>query len=144
MRRFLSILFILSNLSIVCIVAAQSDPAWCGYALIEGVPEIAAQLPLLSRLTVDPQPDSNPASLFQSRLSLDQSKALIEGCWLVMPTRDLIVNWLALAGTEEAKAGIEASLVFTLFAPDNSREASAASVRQYLREHIREWETQDE
>jgi hypothetical protein len=123
-------------------VFAQSGKSgqWCGYALIENVPQIEASLPLLSRLTMDAQPDSNPADLFQTRISLDGSKAIVEGCWLVTPTRDLIVNWLSLSGGEEQKQSVDAALVFALFAPDGSKDDSAVSVRRYLREHLKEWE----
>lgn len=118
---------------------AQSAP-WCGYALIEGVENVQSKLPLLSRLTVDATADANPADLFQTRISLDGTKAIIEGCWLVFPTRELILNWLNLSVGEDVKQSVDEGMVYSLFAPDRSREDASASVRAYLAEHRKDWE----
>lgn len=138
MRNVAAIILVL--LTVLSAQAQSKSSVWCGYALIEGVPDLETKLPLLSRLTVDEQPDSNPSDLFQVRLSLDGQSALIEGCWIVPLTRDLILNWLSLAEGDEQKQTTDETLVLTLFAPGGSREDSAASVRVFLSEHLKEWE----
>lgn len=122
---------------------AQSS-AWCGYALIEGIPQINNSVSILSLLTPDAgRNDILPDQLFQVKVSLDGSKAIIEGCWKVFPSRDVIVNLLTLTGSDE-KAAVDELVTYSLFAPEGTREDSAASVRRYLSEHINEWELQDE
>ncbi len=114
---------------------------WCGYGLIEGVPGIGDSLTVLGLLTPDENPLTNPFQLFQSRVSLDGTKAIIEGCWKIFPTRSIVVNLLALSGLDASE--VDQELTYSLFAPGASDEDSAASVRQYLSEHILDWESQE-
>jgi hypothetical protein len=122
--------------------AQSTKGQWCGYALIEGVPQIETHLPILSMLVPDEKADSDPSDLFQYRVSLDGSKAIIEGCWRTFPTRDLIINWLSINGNE--KEALDQEVTYSLFAPDGSREDSAASVRDYLSKTIKDWELPEE
>lgn len=117
---------------------------WCGYALIEGLPQLESRLPLLSLLAPDESNDRNPDELFQVKISLDGSMAIIEACWKVFPSRDVIVNLLGLGVRDDSKESIEQAITYSLFAPGESRDASAASVRAYLMENIKAWETQEE
>jgi hypothetical protein len=136
MRRIVALV-----LSLIVVFSAQAQSTkgqWCGYALIEGVEDIETQLPILSMLVPDEKSDSDPSDLFQYRISLDGTKAIIEGCWRTFPSRDLIVNWLSINGDD--KESLDQAITYSLFAPDGSREDSAASVRDYLAKTIQEWE----
>jgi hypothetical protein len=140
MRRIVALV-----LSLIMVFSAQAQSTkgqWCGYALIEGVPQIETHLPILSMLVPDEKADSDPSDLFQYRVSLDGTKAIIEGCWRTFPTRDLIINWLSINGSE--KESLDQEVTYSLFAPDGSREDSAASVRDYLSKTISEWELPEE
>lgn len=136
MRRYVLCLLILF---LRVTVHAQSS-AWCGYALIEGVPGIDRAAPILSLLTPDAgRADVLPDQLFQVKYSLDGTKAIVEACWKIFPSRDVIVNLLTLTGSE-AKEAVDQKITYSLFAPYGSREDSAASVREYLAKNITEWE----
>ncbi len=144
MKWIVSLLLFLNLLMPVAATFAQSGSKdagqWCGFALIENVPDIDSKLPLLSRLTSDEKADSDPSQLFQSRISLDGTKAIVEGCWIIFPTRDLIVNWLSLSSGDDQKQVLDDAITYSLFAPDGSHEESAASVRDYLSKNAKDWE----
>lgn len=117
---------------------ADSGSPWCGYALIEGVPGIATYLPMVSLIAPDSSSDSNPYQLFQTRISLDGTKAIIEACWKIYPTRDVILNLLSLGGIDVVL--IDPLMTYSIFAPGQTRDESAASVRSFLHDHQSEWE----
>lgn len=117
---------------------ADSGSPWCGYALIENIPAIDQYLKILSLLTPDETAATNPYELFQSRVSLDDTKAIIEGCWKIFPSREVVVNLLGLAGIEQKS--LDEVMTYSLFAPDGSYEDSAASVRAYLQQNSKDWE----
>lgn len=137
-------------LLLVALLLLRADPGairaqpgqWCGYALIEGLPDLAEQLPMLSLLAPDESPSRRPHELFQVKVSLDGTKAIIEACWKVFPSRGVILNLLSLGGRDRSQS--ETRMTYSIFAPDGSREDSAASVRHYLSEHQKDWETQEE
>lgn len=112
--------------------------AWCGYALIEGIAGIESALPIMSLLAPDESRDSKPDELFQVRVSLDGTKAIIEACWRIFPSKEVVLNLLTLGGNE--KEQMELNITYSLFAPGGKREESAASVRDYLMKNIGEWE----
>ena len=117
--------------------------AWCGYALIEGVPNIEFRLPMLSLITPDPESarsNLQPNELLQVKISLDGSKAIVEGCWKIFPTRDVMLNLLLLSANDREKESVDQAMTYTLFGIDGSREDGAAQVREYLQKNIREWE----
>lgn len=135
-KQFLALVLALSLLP--HLVFAQTSAAWCGYALIQGIPGIGSYLQILSLIAPDASGQADPDQRFQSRLSLDGNQAIVEACWKVFPTRSVIVNLLALGGLDNQIA--DGLLEYSLFAPDGSHEDSAASVRAYLALHRDEWE----
>lgn len=144
---------------------AQGQYGRCGYALIEGLPLLDNQLAVLEAIT-PPESDSiNPAQLFQHRFNLSHTAVIIEGCWNVAPTREVVISLLTLVipfdqnGMADTIAGMDFSkgqvtetdvvaayiddhLQYTIFA--GTREESAAQVRSYLSQHLTDWELPEE
>jgi hypothetical protein len=145
---------------------------WCGYALIENLPVLENQLQVIAAITPRKnEVSSKPNELFQYRYSLDGRKVIIEGCFQIYPERDLVVSLLAtsvpvdskilleqmpelieignidisqpIAESELKRAYISKELVYSIFAPGESREMSAAATRAYLAANVREWELED-
>jgi hypothetical protein len=76
-------------------VRAQGQYGWCGYALVDGLPLLENQLAVFEAITPPKSSRVNPSNLFQYRFSLDHRKVLIEGCFGVPPTRDVVAALLA-------------------------------------------------
>lgn len=145
---------------------AQSFGGWCGYMLIEDLPLLENQLSVLAAITPTKSQFSKPNELFQYRYSLDRTKVIIEGCWQVEPSRELLVSLLSLSvtGSREAidskggvsgelpinatqrdinRAYIDSKLRYSIFAPGERVEISAAACRAYLAANITEWEANE-
>lgn len=157
----------------VCICAVPFSAAaqfgsWCGYALIEDLPLLENQLSVLAAITPTKSQSAKPNELFQYRYSLDRTKVIIEGCWQAEPSRELMVSLLSLSVTasresvEEASKGdvaiqlpadatqrdinrayVDSKLRYSIFAPGERVEISAAATRAYLAANLKEWETEE-
>lgn len=159
MRRLLLIpLFLLT----IAFPAIAQQP-WCGYALIEGLPLLENQLSVIAAITPPKGERSFPHELFQYRYNLARTAVIVEGCFQAEPTRDLVMTLLeqtvdvalpeaqATEGVEAESTAepptpreyIDSKLTLTRFAPDGTREESAAAVRAYLTANIREWEASE-
>src|SRR5262249_6821613 len=93
-------------LALICvstISVSSQEAGWCGYALISGLPLLANQLAPLEAITPDKGPGVNPFMLFQYRFSLDHSQVIIEGCWKVAPTREVVITLLSQTVTYDSK-----------------------------------------
>ena len=100
MRRYSHLLLLLAFIGLPLIgvlvaVNAQGQYGWCGYALVEGLPLLENQLAVFEAITPPKSSSINPSNLFQYRFSLDHQKVLIEGCFGVPPTRDVVIALLA-------------------------------------------------
>jgi hypothetical protein len=144
---------------------AQGYGGWCGYALIEDLPLLENQLSVLAAITPTRSQFSKPNELFQYRYSLDRTKLIIEGCWQVDPSRELLVSLLSLSVTasreavEDSRGGIALSadasqreinrayvdgkLRYSIFAPGERVEVSAAACRAYLQANSKDWESEE-
>lgn len=146
---------------------AQSG-AWCGYALVEDLPLLENQLTALAAVTPTRSQFSKPNDLFQYRYSLDRTKIIIEGCWQTDPSRDLMVTLLSTSVTasreaveaEISRTGsrtvlapdadqrtinrtyVDLKLRYSIFAPGQPVDISAASARAYIAANIKEWDNE--
>lgn len=153
----------------ICAFAAAAPAAaqpygWCGYGLIEGLPLLENQLAVIAAITPTPSRGSEPDTLFQYRFNNTHTAVIIEGCFQVQPTREVIASLLQqvievsveqplprlgapgdviipVDPAEAARQYVNEHLTLSLFAANGTREESAASVRAYLAEHADDWET---
>lgn len=148
--------------------ASAQFGSWCGYALIEDLPLLENQLSVLAAITPTKSQSSKPNELFQYRYSLDRTKVIIEGCWQAEPSRELMVSLLSLTVTasreaveEDSKGGVsielpadasqrdinrayvDLKLRYSIFAPGERVEISAAATRAYLTANIKAWESEE-
>ncbi len=162
LKRCLNLLLLLILLLAPAALPTQAQAyGWCGYALIEGIPLMENQLAVLEAITPPDSDTINPYQLFQHRFNLNHTAVIVEGCWNVVPTREVVISLLALVipfdargmadelaqmdfnngpvtETDVVTAWIDDHLVYTIF--DGNREESAAKVRDYLGQHILDWE----
>lgn len=149
--------------------AAAQGSDWCGYALLEGLPILDHQLSMLAAITPTRSFNSRPHELFQYRFSLDRTAVIVEGCWRLEPSRDVVLSLLTQAFTYDPKmidvigdvgsigkpgedilasdvirAYLDKLLTYTLFAPGGTMVESSAAVRDYLTRNIRAWEVSEQ
>ncbi len=158
-RSFLLALLLLLYLPLSSIEAQAFG--WCGYALIQGLPLLDGQLAVLEAITPAVSKDINPAQLFQHRFNLAHTSVIVEGCWNVVPSREIIISLLSqvipfdakgmadtiakmdfskgeVTETDVVMQYIDDHLIYTIF--DGNREDSAAKVRAYLAQNLKDWE----
>jgi hypothetical protein len=136
MRRF--IVALLSALVILHPAFAQGSQ-WCGYSILTGLNLLDSQLGVLAALTPAYNPYSSaPDTLFQTRWNTAHTEVIIEGCFSVLPSQEVIVSLLDSVLSETADE-INATLAVTLVAPDQPRDVAAAVVKQYILENRAAW-----
>lgn len=91
MKRWLAVFLFLF---VFLIANGQGQYGWCGYALVEGLPLLENQLAVFEAITPSKSSSVNPFQLFQYRFSLDHSQVIIEGCFGVPPSRDVVAALL--------------------------------------------------
>lgn len=128
MKYLAALLFLIS----ISVSAANAQGEWCGYALIQGLPMLDSDLSVLAALTPGYDPySSQPDTLFQRRWNMDRSAVIIEGCFSIMPSRELIIS-IFDGVLEQTYEEIDLMLGYTLFTPELDRDQAAYVVRQYI------------
>jgi hypothetical protein len=118
------------------IIRAQAE--WCGYALMQ-FPLLDSQLSVIAALTPGFDPySSQPDTLFQRRWNVDHTQVIIEGCFSVYPTRELMISLLD-GVLEETYEEIDAQLGYMLFTPELSRDIAALVVREFILQNRAAW-----
>jgi hypothetical protein len=119
-------------------VRAQSY-AWCGYTLVEGLSPADLDFAVVALSAIIPNASAQPADLLQTRYSLDRSKVIIEGCFVVLPTRVVMLALLDDVMAADLQT-IDQQLVYTIFAPGYSRADSLTTLQYYLSTNLAEWQ----
>ncbi len=166
MRRWFLLICLFAALMLPKTILRAQESGWCGYALIQGLPLLANQLAPLESITPDKTSTVNPSSLFQYRFSLDHSQVIIEACWKIDPTRDLLVSLLSQTIQYDAKAMakqldeiiqqavktgvqpttadvvrlyVDENLIYNVF-QGKTRDESATLARDYIQSNLKAWE----
>lgn len=140
-RRNLFIILFITTLFTHTIAAQQY--AWCGYAMLEGLPISGSQVNVIEAITPDFDPlAGQPHEHFQTRFSLNNSRVIIEGCFEIEPNRELIIVLLDQVLVADL-AEIDARLIYTVFAPGGTRQQSEDLAVAYIRSNAVEWERVD-
>ena len=142
-RMSVLVVLLLVIASVVIPVAGQDQYAWCGYVLVDGLPPTETDLMTIAMEAITPPEDmqySQPDELLQTRASLDGTQVILEACFKVEPSRQLVLLLLAYYLPGEDIDVLSERFGYTMFAPGGTREQSQSAVSDFLDDNRLLWE----